>query len=458
MFTFTGDTTSGSAVILVAVTTGILPDAFLSGSGIPANARVVSVNPGVSVTMTLAATATATGVTITHGREISASSSPQASFVAALAATVASVSSLAATPISGVAVSVMLTGSTKSFLATPFTSINASASLTGATASTSASPISSFKASPLLTGAKNSFGAAPATAFQGEFFLTGASAVMSASPLSGFRGKASVTGASASMAATPHTSFAGSVNVTGASDAHGLSVCDIVDQTLGMWGIFCRKNAPDFALDRAIHDLNHALQLVWNNADERSFWSRSTIQIVLDDGESSQTLPDTIQSVIGPCRRADNKQPLICIGSIGELETFSDLYLDSDITDVPVAYHIARENQEGHDPSKITFHVNQTIDVDPVIFDLDVVLEPPRYIRNDLQSCPLVPIPHRYVESLLLPIVRYQASTFYLFRQQDLKPTIDREYQQARIQLNLADPLPGDSGDNRQSKQKEERA
>jgi hypothetical protein len=335
---------------------------------------------------------------------------PQASFVAALAATVASVSSLAATPISAVGASVELTGSTKSFLASPFVSVNASAVLTGATASVNGHPISAFSASPALTGGNNSLGAAPVATFQGEFFLTGASAIMSANPVS---------------------AFTGSLNLTGASDSHGLSICDIVDQILGMWGIFCRNTAPGFAVERAIHDINHAMQLVWNNADERHFWSRSTVQITLNDGESSEELPRAIQSVIGPCRRDDTNLPLVPVGTINELETFADLYLDGDTADEPVAYHVARESESSEST-----------------YNLDVVLEPPRYVTNDLRSCPIVPIPHRYVESLILPIVRYQASTFYLFRQQDLKPTIDREYQMARIQLNLADPLPGKAGDN----------
>jgi hypothetical protein len=257
-----------------------------------------------------------------------------------------------------------------------------------------------------------------------------------------------LVGKGVKVAAAFNTSFNASPNLTGASDTHGLSICDVVSNVLGMWGIFCRKSAPQFALDRAIADVNHALQLVWNNADGRNYWTNATVTVTLDDSESSADLDDDIQNVVGPCRVSTTKQPLTSIGSIGELETFSDIYLGG-AADIPVAYHVERLAQIGGDPAKCVFHVNQPIVGASVSFLLEVVKEAPRFTTADLASCPVVPIPHRYVESLLLPVARYQASGFYMFRQDALKPTIDREYQQAAIQLGLADPLPGDSGDNK---------
>ena len=65
--TFTADTTSGSAILTnmsdqVEVTLGD----ELSGAGIPAGARVLSIDSATQVTMTANATATASTVTVTH--------------------------------------------------------------------------------------------------------------------------------------------------------------------------------------------------------------------------------------------------------------------------------------------------------------------------------------------------------------------------------------------------------
>ena len=243
-------------------------------------------------------------------------------------------------------------------------------------------------------------------------------------------------------------SFSAVLEITGASDIHGMNVCGVVDEILAMWGIFNRKTAPSFALSRAMDDINSALQLLWNESDDRSYWTNDTITIVFADGDKSQVLGNDIQNVIGPCRRLDNRQMLVPIGTIGELESFTDIYLDGNQALGPVAYYIQRLNQDGNDPVECIFHVTPPVSGGSVSFLLDVVKEPPRFTLNDLDVCPVIPIPHRYVESLLLPIARYQASSFYLFRQQDQKPTIDREYAQARVYLGLADPLPGKAGDN----------
>ena len=240
--------------------------------------------------------------------------------------------------------------------------------------------------------------------------------------------------------------------IYGGSDTEGLSICDILDRTLEMWGIFCRKNTStiDFAIDRAVSDLNHALQLVWNNAEGRTYWTNETITVTVDADASSEDLPDNIQNVTGTCRRADNKQPLTLIGTIGELETFNDTFLDGERAETPIAYHIERLKQSGNEPARCIFHVNQAVD-ENTDFLLEIVREAPRYSKTDLDTCPLIPIPHQYVESLLLPIVRYQASNFYLFRQMDLKEDIKAEYAKAMAQLGLSDPLPNHAGDNKQN-------
>lgn len=88
-------------------------------------------------------------------------------------------------------------------------------------------------------------------------------------------------------------------------------------------------------------------------------------------------------------------------------------------------------------------------------FLLDVVKEAPRFYPSDLLTCPIIPIPHRYVETLLLPVAKYLASSYYLFRQPENKATIDREYQRAAVSLGLADPLPGNAGDNRNKREEQ---
>ena len=265
---------------------------------------------------------------------------------------------------------------------------------------------------------------------------------LEASPESTANAIAVLTGSNRSFDLSPSSSLNALLNLTVESNTDGLSLCNVVREILNLWGIEGVCNAPDFAIERAIGDVNSAMQTVWNQSSVNNYWSNQTLSIVLADGETSQVLPNNIQNVIGPCRREDNRRPLATLNTIGELETFSDLYLDNLSCNEPLAYHVERLNQIGSDPAKTIFNVTPAVQGSSLTFLLRVVLEAPRYTTGDLNTCPVIPIPHRYVESLLLPIARYRASSFWLFASPDSKGAIDQEYQQAMASIGMADPLP----------------
>lgn len=230
----------------------------------------------------------------------------------------------------------------------------------------------------------------------------------------------------------------------------GRTVVDVVTEILLLWGIDKPSSAPSFAIVRALNDINSSLQSVWNQASDRNYWSNQTLTVAIEAGSGSSALPDNVQNVNGPCRRADNLRPLTGVGTVGELETFMAIYLDGVDPGEPVAYHVKRTMQNGPDPSKCVLHVTPPVVGESINFLLDAVMEAPHFTVADLSENPVIPIPHRYVESLLMPIARYHASSFLLFSSKDNKETIDREYLEAKAMLGMADPLPGKAGDNKE--------
>lgn len=332
--------------------------------------------------------------------------------------------------------------------ANPIASFTGAVVLCSANAAVSASATTAFESTVMLSSRNAAITAAPCTYFAADVTLSSRNAEVTARPLTNFEAVVQLSSRNAAVSFGPMTDFKASVALTGASDSHGMSVPDVVKEMLGLCGIFCLKSAPDFVLEWAINGVNASLQTVWNHADDRNYWSSDTMTIELDDGEDSFDLPNDIQNVVGPCRLASNLRPLVPIGTIGELETFADLYLDGETAAEPLAYHINRMEQAGNDPAKCVFNVTPAVSGGPLSFLLEVVREAPRYNFSDLQAAPVIPIPHRYVESLLLPIAKYHASSFSMFIAKDQKETIDRDYQAARVALGLSDPLPGKAGDN----------
>lgn len=248
---------------------------------------------------------------------------------------------------------------------------------------------------------------------------------------------------------TAETLFSASFGIKACGDRgrDAIGLCEVMAEVLNLWGFTNTRGAPGYAIARALNDINAALQTVWNQSDNRDYWARETLTLALPSGVSFIDLPDSIQNVTGNCRLKDSRRTMTPLGTLSELEIFTDIYLDGAYVSEPVAYHIERKAQEGRDPVKTIFHVTPPPDT-ATEFLIEVVKEAPRYGLRHLADCPRIPIPHRYVESLLLPIARYRASSYYLFDDAPKKAAIDMEYQEARIALGMADPLPGDAGDN----------
>lgn len=240
-------------------------------------------------------------------------------------------------------------------------------------------------------------------------------------------------------------------NITGGSDTDGMTVGDVIDDLVRLCGYRSRCGAPADAIARAINDINLAMQTVWNQAKDRDYWTNVTLPITLANGQFSSALPDDVQNVVGPCRRADSGRILANIGTIGEFENFAGLYLSGRTVTEPVAYHIKRDahNSPGLDSALCTLLVTPPVSGASITFSLDVVKEAPRYTKYEVEGGNILPIPHSYTESLLLPIARYHMSNSHFFRDKENKESIQREYLRAAAALGLADPLPGMSGDNR---------
>lgn len=319
-----------------------------------------------------------------------------------------------------------------------------------ATRAFAATPVSSLVASiELAVGGAVAFSCAPVSSLAAACDIYGSTQALACAPVTSLNSECSLFSSSVNFGCTPVSSLRACCDLTGTSDMRGMSLCDLVSDLIMMWGIDRRSSAPHYVITRALTDINFALQTMWNRAEERTYWTESTLTLTIPATTSSLALTDSIQNVNGPCRLASDKRNLTPTGTLAELESFIDTYLDGFTSDVPIAYHIERGRQDATDPARCVLHVAPAPVAETNLL-LEVTLEAPRYVLGDLATCPLLPIPHRYVESLLLPIARMRASSFYLFSQPDRLPQIEAEFMEASRALGLADPLPGNSGDQRQ--------
>lgn len=288
-------------------------------------------------------------------------------------------------------------------------------------------------------------------AANGQLRLNG-SAVMNAGVKLTATGRMSLTGAARATFELP-LSATGKMVLTKmrASLSRGrdaLGVCDVTREILLLWNFEYPCKAPDWAKEVAVTNLNTALQILWNRARDRSYWTQETLTLTLTSGQDSIQLADTVQNVVGPARIADSLRPLVPIGSRSEFDQFVTIFLDGDDSAGPQGYYIDRGKQAANDPARCTLMVSPPPS-ETTEFFLDVVSEAPRFAIDDISTCPRIPIPHRYVESLLLPICRWLALRFHLANPKpEARKQIEDEYAAASVLLSEADPLPGKAGDN----------
>lgn len=244
-----------------------------------------------------------------------------------------------------------------------------------------------------------------------------------------------------------------------------MTVRELFNDGLSLLGIQNPDNSPLTARSHVLHDITAALQLMQLAGED--FYCREELAISLTVGNGKYILPSTVQTVLDPARLSGGKS-LIGLQSRTQLDDFGPLYLGAIGTlenGQPLAYFIEplRESggtvvtttlisgvttvststtaTAGAEATRITMHIVPKPSATDTL-TLNVINEPPVYVAADLcGTSPVPPVPHKYHESILLPLVRKNVTLCDLFARNSAKlPLIESDYQRALVLLGLADP------------------
>jgi hypothetical protein len=210
---------------------------------------------------------------------------------------------------------------------------------------------------------------------------------------------------------------------------------------LAVVGLYNPAGAPTFMRDRALADINGALQLMQLAGED--FYSREDLAITIPASTVSVALSASVQRVLEPVRM--NNRPLIRLETRSQFQDFGALYLGTLTTLVPappVAYFIEGTRAAGNESVALRLYVVPTPDA-AVELTVPVVQEPPAYAVSDLTNAAIIPpVPHKYHESILRPLVRYGMATSSFYSESDAGrlPDLRADYQRALSLLGLAAP------------------
>jgi hypothetical protein len=223
----------------------------------------------------------------------------------------------------------------------------------------------------------------------------------------------------------------------------GLTVTDVINDILLLWGITPAAYPAKTFLARAVHDMNAALQMVWSLAKDANYFSRQTLTLAFTTGQSSQTLPENVLTILGPARYTSNGQPLSPISSRAQYDAFGPIFLGNFTYSVPngapAAFWVEKLNTSQPDNVTNILHIVPAPSAG-TSFNLDVSVDAPRYVWNDYVKATPIQFPHRYADSVLLPFCRYKAMTSFLLTEPDLRPSLVADYQTALKIIGAVDP------------------
>lgn len=223
----------------------------------------------------------------------------------------------------------------------------------------------------------------------------------------------------------------------------GLTVTDVINDIILLWGITNPATAPSYWFKRALHDMNGALQMVWALSKDADYFSRQTLTLTFGSGISAMTLPENVLTILGPARFQSTGQSLRPLTNRSQYDSYGPTFLGQlnfyVSLGTPQAFFIEKLNIAAPDDVTNIMHVVPPPAASTILL-LDVSTQAPRYVFNDYQTATPVQFPHKYVDSVLLPFCRYKAMTSFLLVDPNLRPSLVADYQSALRLIGAVDP------------------
>lgn len=207
---------------------------------------------------------------------------------------------------------------------------------------------------------------------------------------------------------------------------------------------------PDYIYEDVTTAINSALQLIWTSP--HAYFRQTEITAIVPSG-GSVDLPDSIQEVQTPMWiPSQNNRELHRILDQSEFNQFyqrfhgkTEAQAVADGTTEASYYFIKSRNQAGDDNVKTTLLVTPKPSADLSVTFLATV-EAPSFTVDEIQnvnSITTVGMPHKYVESTLLPMARFFATRSHFFFEKDKLSMISADVTRAAAFIGVANPDAG---------------
>jgi len=216
----------------------------------------------------------------------------------------------------------------------------------------------------------------------------------------------------------------------------------IFDNLIALLGVETSDNSPQAMRDEAFAAIKAALQQMQGAGED--YYGREEVTIVLSAGTSAYTLDKAVQTVLDDPRIGSRTLKKLKTRSL--FDNYGPLFLGKLSRAVPegspLAYLVEslRDTATGEEDNvKIRISIVPTPAATGSML-VPVIKEPPTYTAADLCNDSVPPVPHKYHESILLPLCRWNVVSSSYFSKPELLPALRDDRKRALIALGLVDP------------------
>ena len=187
-------------------------------------------------------------------------------------------------------------------------------------------------------------------------------------------------------------------------DHKGILLSDVGKMVYALWGYdgITDLRTIEIGRERIVMWCNAAMQLIFARAERLEYFNRDRIDVVVASAAGA-ALPEDVQRVQG--NASISGRSLRPLGSKDEVDNFTLYYGGSE----PIGFLVESLRTAGADSLAMTLYLAPAPSGNTTV-KLDVTKNPPRFDAADLLSGVIIPLPHKWVETLFVPIVRKWAS------------------------------------------------
>lgn len=241
---------------------------------------------------------------------------------------------------------------------------------------------------------------------------------------------------------THNLALAGSGNGILRGTEKAVSLWEVGKEVYSLWGYeIADLRTIEYGRASIVNWCNAAMQLIYSNAHRLDYFNREVLELTVTTS-GTVALPANVQQIQGPARIGS--AVLSTLASRAEYDHFAALYVGDSTLASPIAFYVEPLRGTGSDSVGLSLNL-VPFPTGTVTVRLDVTLEPPRYDVVDLMQATILQLPHKWAETIFLPIVRKWAcadSRMGNSRRAAVMPQIDEQFAAARQMLGLADIEP----------------